>query len=210
MGRTTVQIFVGQLGVDSLEFSVHKELLCRASPYFNRIFNGKNKFVRSVVLSGHDSRSFDVFLTWLYHGQSKSSMPPYGDQQFGWCVPAVYSLAEKLEMPRMKDNVLGHYIDYLQQRNKGPTLPSIAEAYVRTFAGSLLRRFSSYFIGYIISNNSAEFEDESVCGVLRGRPDLNDDVIKLLRKYKGKVPDPRFKPQCYFHVHDAAETCPHT
>ena len=69
MDQTIVTIEVG-LEPEAKEFIVHRDLLCKASPYFQSAFKGEFKEAqdRIITLDDVSTRTFGIFQTWLYSG----------------------------------------------------------------------------------------------------------------------------------------------
>jgi len=76
-GNETVMINAGQ-GERSQTFTIHKDLLCRSSEFFESVFNGQ--FLESETgcldFSQVDSMTFEVLYHWLYTG-SVGSIPNF-------------------------------------------------------------------------------------------------------------------------------------
>lgn len=65
-GRS-VEVVVG--AEEPTTFSVHEDLICKASDFFQKAMSGswKESSTRSIRLESHDSETFQVYLHWLYY-----------------------------------------------------------------------------------------------------------------------------------------------
>ena len=196
------------VGSQRREFIVHKQILCRSSPYFEKMFNGsfKEAGAASAAFPEHHPYSFEILLLWIYNGQNASSLLSRSDQKIDWSISETYSLADMLQIPSLKDQLVSHLV---QDQKRSANLGSLARAYSRTPAGCGLRKACSYLVGFMISSNQGPHTDKDICEAMRNTPELHDDVIGLLRKYEGKVPNPRKQSRCYFHEHEQTYSCPY-
>ncbi|QDS72752.1 hypothetical protein FKW77_004101 [Venturia effusa] len=59
-----------KIGSEAKDFHIHRELLCKASPYFESAFQGR--FVeaqdRAITLDDVSTRTFEIVQRWLYSG----------------------------------------------------------------------------------------------------------------------------------------------
>lgn len=67
MGKTVVKI---EVGAEKEVFVVHKDLLCKKAPFFDKMFNGQflEGHSQSAQLPEDDAITFKLFVAWIYHG----------------------------------------------------------------------------------------------------------------------------------------------
>jgi BTB/POZ domain len=215
MGNSMVTLYVGPR---KTKFAAHKELLCRKIPYFEKMFKGpfKEAIEDSAHFPENTVESFDLLLTWLYNGELKPYLSSSTDKKEGhtkthesWKAVPMYALADMLQSHQLMDQIITRIAASCLEYSVFPPLAFAAYVYQRMTINCSLRKLLSHSVSWIISNNHQRWSDNQICETLAATPELMGDVIRLIRKYKGQVPDPRKLPICSFHLHEAAESCPH-
>jgi hypothetical protein len=207
-------------GPKKTKFVAHKERLCERSPYFAQMFGkgSKEAITETAELPEIDDNYFDFILSWIYY----QALPPYEEPlsreaaaTVNWELEGFYALAHMFQIPRLMDHIMAIYLEEMSRRRKIPTLLHISSCYENN-APQAVRKLMSFFTAYIISKKVPYILEERISErlakyseLLAKHPDLNRDVIKLLWKYKGKVPDPRKQSLCLYHEHEAEEPCTH-
>ena len=140
----TTRVFTGgianlNVGTPETSFDVHVELLCDASPYFDKLFDNHFATVSaaSVSFPDDDPDTFAEFLNWVYTG---TIFP-------GYLRPLLIELlrlwiqGEKFEAPQLQNLVVArcqHICDSKESTILG--LTAISYVYNNTAQGSVLRR----------------------------------------------------------------------
>jgi hypothetical protein len=112
-GSEKVSLFVGS---EKTAYVVHKELLCRKSEYFDRMFNGKFQEARTgcAYFPEDKAQTFYVLLYWVYKNhlpdRTRGIERDLGERErgfeFSWNAFAVYNLADRLLFPVLQDLVM--------------------------------------------------------------------------------------------------------
>lgn len=207
VGTEMVDIYVGS---GKEHFRVHKGLLCKKIPYFDKMFNGEfQEASTSTAVFPEDSRdSFDLLLGWIYSGKLRPlthKKMEDGNQPTSWNVPDLYILAEKFCLLDLQDYVMDIYIKYLNDQKTLPSAKTTLKAYGGTLSGCKLRQLMVNSFRYKLSNTKTQVQNrwpiDDLHQLLIQSSDLAKDYLTLVR-YSPKVEDPRNMPQCYYHSHD--------
>ncbi|KAL9033026.1 MAG: hypothetical protein Q9180_006168 [Flavoplaca navasiana] len=155
-----VTLFVGP---DRLSFHVHRNLLCENSPFFAAAFNGSFKESSgSMELIEDNADAFERFVQWLY--RRKFTISPVGDalctkQRYQQLV-RVYIVADKFDIPLLKDHVIVLFFDSIRYPNGQfrpqttahhdfcPRTDIVKLVYTNTAKGSPLRKFLAAFYAW--------------------------------------------------------------
>ncbi|KAI4224427.1 MAG: hypothetical protein LQ349_007245 [Xanthoria aureola] len=190
-----------KVGPDLLPFHVHQNLLCKHSPFFAAAFNGSFKeSAGSMELREDDPEAFDRFLQWLY--RRDFTISPIGDKQ---CTSSryqelvrVYILADKLDVPLLKNRVMVSLFDTVTLPNGNfrwqpslncrfrPRSREVKLVYTNTVKGSPIRNFmAAYYAWY---RPVAKYEEEHFWDHNSDIPDfLNDVSINLARRSNNRT-----------------------
>ncbi|CZR67132.1 uncharacterized protein PAC_17031 [Phialocephala subalpina] len=212
MGSETVELIVGK---DKAKFLVHKKLLCDKIPYFDKMFNGGFEEARSKIATFSEDRaqSMDLLLGWVYHGSIRKIQ---GTNNNGvreipsWSFVDMYSLAHKLCLRDVQDEVMDAYLTYSFEGESMPSFETWTSAYDKVLSPSPLRTLMVYFGRLALSFNAGEFatafDVPSILELLFDNSDFGVDFLNLIR-YGGAVEDPRVMPRCDFNCHGKDEPC---
>ncbi|KAL8898245.1 MAG: hypothetical protein Q9192_002166 [Flavoplaca navasiana] len=191
------------VGPDRLSFHVHRNLLCENSPFFAAAFNGSFKESSGLMELIEDSAdAFERFVQWLY--RRKFTISPVGDAQ---CTKQryqqlvrVYIVADKFDVPLLKDHVIVLFFDSIRYPNGQFRLKATAHhdfcprtnivklVYTNTAKGSPLRKFLAAFYAWHYSITS--FEDETFWDFYSDNLDFIKDVSMNLARRANNRSDP--------------------
>jgi hypothetical protein len=217
MGTEIVNIYVGDPDEDEEEhFTVHKELLCNKVPYFEKMFKGgfAEAKTNTAKFPEDDPDTFDIFLGWLY----ERSLPPIiatvdpdedSEHNLSWDGKTLYAMADKFCVPELMDVTMDEWRNSYKRSRTLPAYTAIAHGYEITSPGSLLRKYLAMACAYVITDweeNDWSIQDISDLSVKI--PDLNKDIMEVMRESRGMVRDPRTMPDCDFHSHPKDIPCP--
>jgi hypothetical protein len=205
MGTEMVNLYVGP---QKDQFHVHKEILCKKIPYFEKMFKGgfKEATEDQATFPEDLAESFDLLLGWVYHN---SIRPPVTSRVEGttntsvqsWSATNFYVLAEKLCLPGLQDQIVNEYMDCMSQENIVPGVVRIRSIYSTTPAGNPFRKFAARSFHWTVDPSS------KLDNTFWPTADLAEDILTLLRTGV-KASDPRKLPRCEFHCHGKDEPCP--
>jgi len=201
-----VDVYVGP---DRVHFRVHKKLLCRDAPVFDRMFNGgfKEAVKNSADLPDDEPETFDSFLKWLYRGTFDEIDKVTANSKSGpmWERIKLYCFAEKYCINVLADSAM----DTIIEGFTGICIraDSICLAYSNTSHGAALRSYMATGFAFelaVLAQNNTEEE----LGRLANINDFSRDVFCLLAGGKRKpLKNPDRLPRCDFHRHGRDKPC---
>ncbi|KAE9376554.1 hypothetical protein N431DRAFT_288501, partial [Stipitochalara longipes BDJ] len=109
------QCFVTILVGDDSElrpFTLHKDILCKDSPFFDRAFNGnfKEGETQTMILEDIEPSIFGLFLCWLYSGDIAQRKVGEKEEETLNQTPVqlakLWILAERFMMPKLQNSVI--------------------------------------------------------------------------------------------------------
>lgn len=222
MGADTVDIYVGS---EEHHFRVHKDILCKKVPYFDKMFNsGFSEAASSSATFPEDyADSFDVLLGWVYYGQlreltiltknSPQTEDGDGSVKTSWCPSEAHCLAEKLCLPHLQDTVMNASIAFYKSENCIPSRASMRFAYKRTSEKSPLRRLMVRYFTWVLAQEeeNGHYQISGLRSLLQESDDMNKDFLALLRievfGSSGAPQKPTSMDICMFHCHGKDEPC---
>ena len=98
------------VGAEKKKFVLHKKLVCREAPYFDRMFNGNLKEAKTqkCCLQEEEPSTFKLFVSYIYAGRFPADvkavtgiLPVYEP------IIKFYILADKLLMSRSENSCFG-------------------------------------------------------------------------------------------------------
>ena len=136
-----VELLVGPQGE---RFTIHKQLLCNKSPYFEAAFKGKFKEAKKkqMKLPEDDVTAFKQFQHWLYAGTPlpNADITECTSINHEWKVLVqLYILGDKYQIPTLQ-NAATHGIIESQHTRRQTSVASYILAYEQTTPKSQLRK----------------------------------------------------------------------
>ncbi|KAI1959819.1 hypothetical protein LOZ58_004184 [Ophidiomyces ophidiicola] len=140
-GVCVITITVGE---SEAQFQAHKDLLCQKSPFFNGALmrDFKEAGENAISLPEDDPDTFERFLQWLYSGIYELSglkTDEEVDERY-FQLAQLYTLADKLEVPRLKHDIINELFMMKTDPDKPPQVDVIAYIYENTRERSPLRK----------------------------------------------------------------------
>jgi hypothetical protein len=214
MGTEMVNLYVGP---QKERFHVHKQVLCKKVPYFEKMFKGEFKEAteEQAIFPEDDAESFDLLLGWVYHNSIRPLVVLRKEDNNAsvqsWNPIKFCMLAEKLCLSHLQDKIVNEYLDYLDRENRFPSVIHIGTTYSATPAGNPLRKFHARTFYWAVGPSSNLTNDKwpthTLAKLMRDQEDLAEDILTLIRTGV-KASDPRKLPRCEFHCHGKDEPCP--
>jgi BTB/POZ domain len=215
MGTEMVDLYVGP---QKDRFHVHKEVLCKKIPYFEKMFKGEFKEATEdqATFPEDNPESFDLLLGWVYHN---SIRPLVALREGGinslsvnsWSIIKFYLLAEKFCLSQLQDQIFNEYLDYLHREISFPAVHQIGANYSDSPVGNPFRKFAARAFHWAIDPSSklsnTIWPTHALAKLLQDQKDLAEDVLILIRTGV-KASNPKQLPRCEFHCHDKDEPCP--
>jgi hypothetical protein len=193
---------------DKVPFLVHKEVLCKKIPYFEKMFKGgfEEGTKNEATFPEDNTESFDLLLGWVYHDSIRSlfTLRKEGANTSvqSWSAANFYILAEKLCLSQLQDQIVNEYLDYLDRRNSFPTVSYIGLVYFTTPAGNPFRKIVARFFQWAVdpsSNlNETVWPTNALAKLMRDQEDLAEDVLTLIRTGV-RASNLRKVSRCEFH-----------
>jgi BTB/POZ domain len=208
---STVRVSVGPA---KASFSVHKNLVCKISPFFRGACNSlfKEALNDEIYLPEQDPEAFDIFLEWLYTRLIRFFPHPLNEQDIAennawWIlVTQMYVLAQYLQITSFGNDVIDLIGRSIAQEQvlRNPQSEAIDLLYNSTIGGCGLRRL--YVALSVWRTNPDSFTNvKGWKAYLEGCPAeySHDLVISLQRKNHQLDEDPFVNEQACQVFRDA-------
>ncbi|TGO18013.1 hypothetical protein BTUL_0013g00900 [Botrytis tulipae] len=190
-GTQMVDLFVGP---DKKLIRVHKGILCRKIPYFDKMFNGPwvESANNSATFPDDTFESFDLLIGWVYSGRL-SQLNHQEDY-------------ERFTRDNLRDAQRVHHKLY--------NLDCVKEMYKESQKGSGYRLYGLHTLIFVFRSPKSIFTTHwpthLIHGILKDDDDLCNDFLAALRDEvcNGKaMTDPRVGNNCVYHSHKIDEEC---
>ncbi|KAL6716042.1 hypothetical protein ACLMJK_007004 [Lecanora helva] len=196
----TVKLLVGP---DKAAFTVHRNQLCEASPFFKAAFMSEFKegAEQEMELPEDDVTIVDLFVQWIYTGQCRFStrfelllrLPTLAmdDEEECFHEPIrLYIFSDRYSVPALRKHVLERLLTYAKNTgfNFRPPKSIVEYVYENTCQGSGLRRF---IVNWHAWCADPEHLSESAAEVLFLKvPEFTMDLLIAILKFSMKLRDP--------------------
>lgn len=201
-----VTIYVGP---KRKKYTVHKEILCRKSKYFNSALKTgfKEAINREFYFNDRDPGVFDDLVRWIYQSALRGSKKPRKHR--GGSLEdflGLYFIGDEFYIEELKNEVMDavRASDTVQDLPKGI---AISSAYDNTPAGDPMRRYLAEHVASLLVDDMLLLPEHIATEIRKGG-DLAVDLAFALQK--ASRPDfvkPSDLPKCDFHVHIDSEKC---
>jgi hypothetical protein len=119
MGTQVVSVVVG-VGPEREQFTIHKDLLCWVSPFFNNAFNGQSAEASSSTmhLKVEKPSHFKIFVEWLYHG--KLDVEPGEESELSnlYTLVDLYIFSDAIHCNGFKNSIMDQIQDVMSRSRK--------------------------------------------------------------------------------------------
>lgn len=209
-----VDIYVGPT---EAHYRIHKQMLCRKIPYFDKMLNSpwKEAMTHSAQFPEDSAESMDLLLDWVYTNRIRQLMKLPGTNDFNWDVMEFYSLAEKLCLPELMDAIIDTYRAHHIKHGEVMTWARILKSYEFTSEGSGLRLYALRSMMCIFSGEMDKASEQSwslsdLQEILEANEDLHRDFLEQVKKkfLTTMIGDVRRDHACDFHCHEESPVCP--
>ena len=124
-GDKTVKITVGK-AIPPQTFTIHRNLICAASQFFNKAFNGdfNESHVRCMKLPHESPEAFQALYHWLYTGNllcKKLLIEPLIEEDVYWL--HVYAMADRLLIHKLSLDTYSIIQNYFSEKTL--SMPSV-------------------------------------------------------------------------------------
>lgn len=202
-------------------FKVHLNLLVAKVPYFEKMFRGgfREAEERKAHLPEDDPDVFGLFVEWLYRERLPAIRRAHADTLFNNRID-LYCFAEKICQEDLMDITITNMIKYLRNSSCEINTAEMLHIYQNTPPSSKLRKFAACSFVYSFSQGDTDvWSTKELSAAMNKRLDLCEDVMAILRKNLGTIPDgvlleniPVLDPRedlCKFHLHEKETRCPY-
>ena len=212
----TVDIYVGP---ERKHWSLHRNLLCHHSSYFETEFqghevpkgsNGKAE-ENELELPDDDPRGFELLVKWLYQGQLEDCADLTEEKKYDYAVAChkLYMLCDKFDMIRLKNLAMDQYRRGLNEAELVPDADEINEIYRLSPANSPFRRLMTKIAARQIMDPEVDKDAETYRGCFEDNTDFAVDMVNAIRYMSGGMlfDDPTHRDECSYHDHSDGNSC---
>ena len=184
-----VSLLVGQ---DEAPFNVHRDILCKASPFFTSAFMGSSagefqeKSKQSMNLPEEDPEIFDNLIQWIYAKRFPFDIREHAESSYVMAtvmhLATLYVAADKYDILELKNDVI-HQLWILSgktQNDVGIGDKIIEFVYANTVAGSRLRKLLVQWQANSAGSNS--LAQKNMKKLARDYPEYAADLLAQFAK----------------------------
>lgn len=210
-----VDISVGQ-GPSKRDWSLHRNLLCHHSSYFEAEFQGhempKKQDVRKLDLPDDDPRGFELLVKWLYQGHLEDGANLADDNaKYDYAVAChkLYLLCDKFDMIRLKNLAMDQYRRCLNEAQLVPDAEEINEMYHASPSASPFRSLVVKIAARQVMDPDIDRDAEAYRKCFEENPGFAVEMINAVRYMSGGMlfDDPTIGDACEYHDHNGANPC---
>ena len=212
----TVDVYVGP---DQKHWSLHKNLLCHHSSYFETEFQGHEvpkkqdaHMHNRLELPDDDPRGFELLVKWLYQGQLDDASHMSDEARYDYAVACykLYQLCDKFDMILLKNLAMDSYRSNLHAAQLVPDADEINEIYRACPSGSPFRKLMTKIAARQIMDPGTEKDAEGYRCCFEGNPDFAVEMVNAIRNMSGGMlfDDPTEDETCEeWHDHRDGSEC---
>ncbi|KAH9838104.1 BTB/POZ domain [Teratosphaeria destructans] len=204
----TVEIYVGR---ERKCWTLHRNLLCHHSSYFETEFQGhevpRGPDRGSLELPDDDPRGFELLVKWLYQGHLEDVSDFIDDERkYDYAVAChkLYVLCDKFDMVQLKNLAIDQYRLGLHEAQLVPDAEEMDEIYRNSPHHSPFRKLMAKIAARQIMDPEVEKDAESYRKCFADNPDFAVEMINNIRAMSGGIlfDDPTTPDDdCLYHDH---------
>lgn len=210
----TVDFFIGP---ERRQWSIHRNLLCYHSTYFEHEFLGnevskvnKPSGEQKLELPDEDPAGFELLVKWLYQGRLEDMSDMTDEKKYDYSVACykLYTLCDTFDLP-LKNEAIDRYRQGLQEAQLVPDAEEINEIYRRSPIGSPFRKLMTQIAARQIMDPDTDKDAESYRRCFDDNPDFAVDMINAIKFGTGGLlfDDPTNGNHCEYHDHSDGQNC---
>ncbi|KAL9594782.1 MAG: hypothetical protein Q9219_006841 [cf. Caloplaca sp. 3 TL-2023] len=204
-----MDFYVGQ---EKSHWSLHRDLLCYHTPYFQERCSGKGKERNGTVeLEEEDPQAFQLFVKWLYQGKidDVSDMPVEKKWEHADACQKLYILCDKVNMPQLKNIAIDQFRKGCHEAGLVPGPEEIKPIYDTTPPRSPMRKLVSQIAARQIMDPDSESDAAMYRMCFEANADFAIDVVNAIRQGSGPklFHDPTAGKGCFYHDHGTGQLC---
>ncbi|KAF7918331.1 hypothetical protein BELL_0018g00100 [Botrytis elliptica] len=212
-GTQMVDLFIGPT---KKLIRVHKGILCKKVPYFDKMFNGPGveSANNSATFPDDTFESFDLLIGWVYSGSISQLSNEEDLERFTDSCHSLYLICEKLCLSELMDEIMDRLRDSQRVYYQLITLDRIEKVYKESQKGSGYRLYGLHTLIFVFrspqSFYTTNWPTNLMHCILKNDDDLCKDFLVALRDEVSNnkaITDPKFGNDCVYHSHKLGKEC---
>ena len=204
-----VDIYVGE---SKRHWSLHRNLLCHHSTYFENHFDDEpKKKGGKLELLEDDPSAFELLVKWLYQGKidDVSTMPADKKWDYADACQKLYVLCDKVALPQLKNFAIDQFRKGCNEAGLVPGPEEMKPIYDSTPPNSPFRKLVSRIAARQIMDPESQTDAGTYRMCFEGSADFSVDVINAIREGSGRklFADPTEEVDCSYHEHENGQVC---
>jgi hypothetical protein len=201
------------VGSEKKHWSLHKNLLCHHSSYFETEFEGHEvpKDATKLELPDDDPKGFELLVKWLYQGQLEDVSQFLDEEKYDYAVAChrLYQLCEKFDMIGLKNMAMDSYRSNLNAAQLVPDADEINEIYRASPPNSPFRKLMTKIAARQIMDPEVDKDAESYRQCFENNADFAVEMVNAIRTMSGGMlfDDPTAGDECTWHDHRDGSGC---
>jgi len=207
-----VDIYVGK---DKRRWTLHRNLLCHHSSFFEAEFLGnevpKRKGDNRLDLPDDDPAGFELLVKWFYQGCLDEVSQMSDDKKYDYSVAChkLYMLCDHFDIPALKNVSIDQYRRGLAESQLVPDAEEINHIYRQSPAGSPFRKLMTQIAARQIMDPDSDKDAESYRACFTDNADFAVDMVNAIKHGSGGMlfEDPTDGDECIYHDHTDGQNC---
>ncbi|WPG98650.1 Hypothetical protein R9X50_00144300 [Acrodontium crateriforme] len=205
------------VGPEQKRWSLHRDLLCHHSSFFEVEFCGHEVMRRDdqdlrLDLPDEDPADFELLVKSLYHGELDgidSNLTEEEIYELAVKNLKLYLLCEKFYLNVLKNQAMDTYRQGLYQAGLVPDAQETDEIYRQVPRDSPCRRLMTDIAARQIMDPAVTNGADKYRQCFENNPDFAVDLVNAIRRMSGGIlfDDPTAESGCLYHDHTDGSTC---
>ncbi|THZ29550.1 hypothetical protein D6C91_01486 [Aureobasidium pullulans] len=186
----TIDFYVGE---ERRHWSLHRNLLCHHSPYFESEFLDtappKVSKRSELDLPDQDPAGFELLVKWLYQGTLDDTSDMTDEKKYDYSVAChkLYLLCNKFDIPNLKNESIDRYRQGLLEAQLVPDADEINDIYRSSPTGSPFRKLMAQIAARQIMDPDSDKNAESYRNCFKDNPDFAVDMVNAIKEGTGGI-----------------------
>lgn len=186
----TIDFYVGE---ERRHWSLHRNLLCHHSPYFESEFLDtappKASKKSELDLPDQDPAGFELLVKWLYQGTLDDTSDMTDEKKYDYSVAChkLYLLCNKFDIPNLKNESIDRYRQGLLEAQLVPDADEINDIYRSSPTGSPFRKLMAQIAARQIMDPDSDKNAESYRNCFKDNPDFAVDMVNAIKEGTGGI-----------------------
>lgn len=203
----TVDFFIGP---ERQQWSIHRNLLCHHSPYFEAEFLNNEVPKQKLDLPDENPAGFELLVKWLYQGRLDDMGNMTDEKKYDYSVAChkLYMLCDKFDLP-LKNEAIDRYRQGLREAQLVPDAEEINDIYRSSPVGSPFRKLMAQIAARQIMDPDTDKDADSYRRCFEDNTDFAVDMINAIKSGTGGMlfDDPTDGNLCDYHDHSDGQNC---